>query len=389
MPYTTVARRPARGGRPALGSAKPALSARQSPKLVDGGAVWYGRPVRGCRAPIAATVFSIVVSIASSLGAAEPTTNGGFGVVVFAVDTRSRDTQAMVDAVRAHLTGLPVRLVIETESGGTPAGNGSDASNGGSRILGTLTIDPGTPGEWVVSFTEPAIDTTLVRRIRIKPQGKAVALEEAAIVVRSMVEAMLDGGHVGIARPARPAGEDTSRPPAGPRGPRRGIAITGGYIGTSFAPGLGWQSGAQFGVRWQARELYAGLAYAIFGPIDAAAAGISLQLSRHPGSLVLGYEGDTRLAPIIEVQLTVDYVQRRTLLAEGYDKREDEGRWTLGVGGEVGLSWSVLPRFRLHAQGGADWMINSYAYVSQPYRTIVPASPVRPKVMVGLALDLW
>jgi hypothetical protein len=358
---------------------------------VDGGVVWYGRPVRGCRAPIAATVFSIVVSIASSLGAAEPTTDGGFGVVVFAVDPRSRDTQAMVDAVRAHLTGLPVRLLIDTQNGDAPAGNGSDAANGGSRILGTLTIDPGTPGEWVVSFTEPAIDTTLVRRIRIKPQGKAVALEEAAIVVRSMVEAMLDGGHVGIARPTRPAGEDTARPPgAGPRGPRRGIAITGGYLGTSFAPGLGWQSGAQFGVRWQARELYAGVAYAILGPIDAAADnGISLQLSRYPGSIVLGYEGATRLAPLIEVQLTVDYVRRRTLLAEGFDKKEDEGRWTVGVGGEVGLSWSVLPRFRLHAKGGADWMINSYAYVSQPYAVIVEAGPVRPKVVLGLALDLW
>jgi len=340
--------------------------------------------VRGCRAPIAATVFSLVVSIASQLGAAEPPADGGIGVIVFAVDPKARDAQAMVDAVRAHLTGLPVRLVIGADSG---AENSADAGSSG-RILGTLTIDPATPGEWVVSFTEPAIDTTLVRRIRIKPQGKAVALEEAAIVVRSMVEAILDGGHVGIARPLRPAGEETSRAP-GPRSPRRGIAITGGYLGTAFAPGLGWQSGAQFGLRWQSGELYAGVAYAIFAPIDATKEGVSLRLSRYPGSLVLGYEGTTRLAPIVEVQLTVDYVQRLTQQSQGFDPTDPAGRWTLGVGAEVGMSWSILPRLRLLALGGADWMVNSYAYVAQPYAVIVEASSVRPKVVLGLGLDLW
>ena len=339
--------------------------------------------MRGCRAPIAATVFSLVVSIASQLGAAEPVADGGIGVVVFAVDTKARDAQAMVDAVRAHLTGLPVRLVIGSDSG---AENGADAGGSG-RILGTLTIDPATPGEWVVSFTEPAIDTTLVRRIRIKPQGKGVALEEAAIVVRSMVEAILDGGHVGIARPTRAAGEETSRA-SGPRGPRRGIALTGGYFGTAFAPRLGWHSGAQFGLRWQSGELYAGVAYAIFAPIETTANGVSLRLSRYPGSLVLGYEGSSRLAPIVEVELTVDHVRRQTLQAEGFKPTDSEGRWTLGVGGEVGLSWSILPRLRLLVLGGADWMVNSYAYVA-PNGIIVPASTVRPKVVVGLGLDLW
>jgi hypothetical protein len=342
--------------------------------------------VRGCRALIDATVFSLVVSIASQLGAAEPPADAGFGIVLFAVDRRSRDAQAMVDAVRAHLTGLPVRLVIQPEGEAAAGATAADAGNGGSRILGTLMIDPGSPGEWVVSFTEPAIDTTLVRRIRFKPQAKGVALEEAAIVVRSMVEAMLDGGHVGIARPA-PAGEEASRTP-GPRGPRRGIAVTGGYLGTTFAEGLGWQSGAQFGVRWQSSVLYAGLTYAIFGPMEASAYGITLDLRRHPGSVVLGYEGATRLAPIVEVGLMVDYVTRRTTDAEGFDPRPDDRRWSFGVGVAAGVSWSVLPRFRLMAQAGADWMANSYDYVAPP-NTILRASQVRPKAMVGLGVDLW
>ena len=211
--------------------------------------------MRGCRVSTVAAVLFPVVSLVAPLRAAEAPAEAGAGVVVFAVDPRAKDTQAMVDAVRAHLTGLPVRLVIEP-----PGASRLPDATGAGRILGTLTIDPGTPGEWVVSFTEPAVDTTLVRRIRLKPQGTRVALEEAAIVVRSMVEAILDGGHVGIARAAEVAQE--GRGSAG-RASRHGLALTAGYMGTTFASRLGWQSGALIGARWQLAPLYAGVTYGI------------------------------------------------------------------------------------------------------------------------------
>ena len=205
-----------------------------------------------------------------------------------------------------------------------------------------------------------------------------------------MVEAILDGGHLGIARPA-PAVEETSRGPAA-ASPivRRGISITAAYLGTTFAPGLGWQSGAQVGVRWQSSELYAGVTYVIFPPIEATEQGISLRLTRYPGSLVLGYEGAARLAPIVEVALTLDYVRRRTLEAPGFNPTDEEGRWNFGVGVEAGISWLVLPRFRLLAQVGVDWMVNSYCLRgSGRTHHLVPAAPVRPKAIVGVALDLW
>jgi hypothetical protein len=367
----------------------PVFGRQQMGKLVDGRAVWYGRPVRGGRASIVAAVFFLAASTTSSLRAAEPPADSGAGVVVFAVDPRARDAQAMVDAVRAHLTGLPVRLVIDTAGNGShSASAGETGGSGGHRTLGTLTIEAVTPGEWVVSFTEPAVDTTLVRRIRLKPQGKAVALEEAAIVVRSMVEAILDGGHLGIARPAV-VDEGTARSRASGRHGRRGLAGSAGYVGTTFAPQLGWQSGVVIGLRWQWSEFYAGASYGLFPSILTQSAPVSIALIRHPGAIVLGYEGTSRLAPIIELDLAVDYVRRDTIqLSEGFARTPPQGRWIFGIGGQAGVAWSVLPRFRLLAKAGVDWMMNPYSYVAFQTVIIAPAA-IRPKVGVGLVIDFW
>ncbi|MET0595406.1 MAG: hypothetical protein ABW133_22095 [Polyangiaceae bacterium] len=330
--------------------------------------------MRGCRAYLVAAVILLVASVASPLRAAEPTTEKGVGLIVFSVDPRARDAQALIDAVRAHLTGLPVRLVVDSGGNGT---------NGDGRVLGKLTIDPVTPVDWVVSFTDPAVDTTIVRRIRLKPHAKGVALEEAAIVVRSMVEAILDGGHVGIVKE-----RDTPPPAAIPRALRRGFAGTAGYIGTTFGQDLGWQSGAIVGLRWQWGEFYAGATYAGFPPILTDPNPVSIALVRHPGAFVFGYEGSTVIAPTLEVELLADFVTRRTSQIDGYVATPPEARWSFGVGAQAGLSWSFLPRFRVLALGGIDWILNPPSYKVGP-SVILYTQSVRPKVGIGLGLDIW
>jgi len=358
-------------------------------ELVDGRAVWYGRPVRGCRAFLAAAVFfASTTSMAAPLAAAEPLTEASPGIVVFAVDPKSRDSEAMVEAVRAHLTGLPVKLV--TDTGGT-GGASSETGNGAGRLLGTLTIEPASSNEWVVSFTEPTIDTTLVRRIRLKPQGKRVALEEAAIVVRSMVEAILEGGHVGIVKPPSEGG--AANPAAGPSGvrlPHRGLAGTAEYLGTTFAKEVGWQSGLVLGLRWQFGELHAGISYSVFPEILTETTPASVVLRRHPGAITVGYEWPARLAPSIQVDLIADYIERRTESVEGdLSETPPEARWNFGIGARAGVAWSFLPRLRLLAHAGGDWMFNPPSYLVGPTTVIVHASPLRPKIAVGLAVDLF
>jgi hypothetical protein len=337
--------------------------------------------VRGCRASIAAAVLLFVASITSPIQAAEPISDASPGIVVFAVDPQAKDAQAMIDAVRAHLTGLPVRLVIDP--------SGVEGEHGDANRIGTLTIEPAPPNEWVVSFTEPAIDTTLVRRIRLKPQGKRVALEEAAIVVRSMVEAILDGGHVGIARRAPEENANAAPPSIVVWRPRQGITATAGYLGTTFGSGLGWQSGGTIGLRWHSGGIYAGIASQLFAPITTNTAPVSIILIRHPGSIVLGYEGGSRLAPTIEMELLVDYVTRSTTQATpDYEATPPSGRWMFGVGAMAGLTWSILPRIRLLAQAGVDGIFNPYSYVASP-DFIVQSSAIRAKLGIGLGVDLW
>jgi len=358
-------------------------------ELVDGRVVWYGRPVRGCRALLAAAVFfASTTSMASPLRAAEPLTEASPGIVVFAVDPKSRDSEAMVEAVRAHLTGLPVKLV--TDTGGTGA-TSPTANDGSGRFLGTLTIEPASTNEWVVSFTEPAIDTTLVRRIRLKPQGKRVALEEAAIVVRSMVEAILDGGHVGIVKPpSEAAAANAAGGSSGLRLPHRGLVGTAEYLGTTFAQETGWQSGLALGLRWQFGELHAGISYTVFPEILTETTPASIVLRRHPGAITVGYEWPARLAPSIQVDLIADYIERRTESVEGdLSETPPEARWNFGVGARAGISWSFLPRLRLLAHAGGDWMFNPPAYLVGATTVIVHASALRPKVALGLAVDLF
>jgi hypothetical protein len=328
---------------------------------------------------------------AGTLRGAETPGDAAQAVVVFAIDPRSPDAQAMIDAVRAHLTGLPVRLVVD-RPGHSVSGAGAPPepqAMPSGRVLGTISIDPATRGEWVVSFTEPAFDTTLVRRIKLRPQGTLVALEEAAIVIRSMIEALLDGGHVGIAKPAASRAAETSvGPGALTRGPRGSIAVSAGYVGTSFAAGLGWQSGASLGLRWFAAGFYVGAAYDIFPSIETDTRPASLLLIRHPGALVVGYQGSARIAPLGELGFWGDYISRYTMEIEtGLARTNAQGRWSFGLALHAGICWSPLARIHVTARGGAEVVLNPYAYVVQG--PVITPRVVRPRLDLGVVIDVW
>jgi hypothetical protein len=323
---------------------------------------------------------------ASELRAAEPHAEAASHVVVFSIDSRSKDAPAMIEAVRAHLTGLPVRLVVEHPARGASGASGSPEPSTVSpkRVIGTVTIDPAAEGEWVVSFTEPAFDATLVRRIKVRPQGTLVALEEAAIVIRSMVEALLDGGHVGIAKPAPARSDETPARPI-----QNGIAVSGGYVGTTFAPGAGWQSGALLGLRLFSKEFYVGGTYTMLPWIETESRLATLVLVRRPGAIVFGYQGSGRIAPTAELAFLADYVWRYTDTIEGgLMKTPAQERWSVGLGLEAGVCWSPLPRMHAVARAGAEVLLNPYSY-TVGRQAIVTPSPVRPKVGVGLVIDVW
>jgi hypothetical protein len=114
-----------------------------------------------------------------------------------------------------------------------------------------------------------------------------------------------------------------------------------------------------------------------------------LVLNRHPGAILVGYEAAARLAPTAELEMSADYVSRHTYFAEpGFVPTPDDARWSFGVAAKLGLSWSFLQRFRLMGRGGLEVMLNRYAYTTAPQTVITPAS-LRPRVELGLSVDLW
>ena len=117
---------------------------------------------------------------------------------------------------------------------------------------------------------------------------------------------------------------------------------------------------------------------------------VSIILVRHPGAVVLGYEGSTRLAPTIEMEMLVDYVTRSNVQVEDdFVSTPSTGRWFFGVGAMAGLTWSIVPRVRLLGQVGIDGIINPYSYIASPNYFILQSSAIRPKLGIGLAVDLW
>jgi hypothetical protein len=177
---------------------------------------------------------------------------------------------------------------------------------------------------------------------------------------------------------------------SGLRLPHRGPVGTAEYLGTTFAKGVGWQSGLVLGLRWQFGELYTGISYTVFPEILTETTPASIVLRRHPGAITVGYEWPARLAPSVQLDLIADYIERRTDSVENdLSKTLPEARWNFGLGARAGISWSFLPRLRLLAHVGGDWMFNPPAYLVGATTVIVQAAPLRPKVAVGLAVDLF
>jgi hypothetical protein len=204
-----------------------------------------------------------------ALGAQPPSST-----IVLTFDASSDVQKRAIAAIRAHVSDLAAEVEVvpvehQRSLDSQLAAAGSLAAS--RHALGSFYIEVELDGTLLIFFTEPEAEATLIRRLPSNPQGAGVALEQAAIVVRSLVEALLDGGNVGIAPGAARGGANAnqesrtgsepspaSAPPALPSSeeppPSIGAEaspeadssfprtfITAGYTGTDFAAGMPWQ----------------------------------------------------------------------------------------------------------------------------------------------------
>lgn len=346
--------------------------------------------------------------------------------IILTFDASSEAQKQAITAIRAHVSGLPAEVVIvpvehQRSLDSRLAAAGSLAAS--RQALGTFYIEIEPDGTLLIFFTEAGAEATLIRRLPPNDQGVRVALEQAAIVVRSLVEALLDGGSVGIAPEADRAGSAQSAeapaqldsspgrssaesalpnpetppshsgsqasPEAASVGPR--IAVTAGYTATDFASVMPWQSGFSAGFQWLATPVvYAGARYTFFPTYTAATEGVVVAVTRRPIEALVGYHAASSFALNGEVGLLVDAAKRTTVSTpEPLRPTSPSTRWMLSLAARAGFSWSPWSRIRASLRGGADFVLTPYAYKIDS--AVAAPSPhwVRPRLELELAADIW
>lgn len=346
--------------------------------------------------------------------------------IILTFDASSEAQKQAIAAIRAHVSGLPAEVVIvpvehQRTLDSRLAAAGSLAAS--RQALGTFHIEIEPDGTLLIFFTEAGAEATLIRRLPPNRQGVRVALEQAAIVVRSLVEALLEGGSVGIAPEAGRAGSaenaeasaelhssperssaasalsNHKNPPsqsgsqAAPEAAsvRPRVAITAGYTATDFASVMPWQSGFSAGLQWLATPVaYAGARYTFFPTYTATTEDAVVAVARRPIEALVGYRAASPLALNGEVGLLVDAARRTTVsTAESLRPTSPSSRWMVSLAARAGFSWSPWSRLRASLRAGADFVLTPYAYKIDS--AVAAPSPhwIRPRMELELAADLW
>jgi hypothetical protein len=356
-----------------------------------------------------AVAWSLATILLSRAVAAQPPPS----TVVLTFDAGSDAQKQAIEAIRAHMSGLPVNIVTvpaerDQALNRRLAASGALAASRGA--LGTFDIEVASDDSLLIFFTEADGEATLIRRLPPNHQGSRVAFEQVAIVVRSLVEALLDGGNVGIApsagrslEPAPVAREttptprsarDASNPPTAPGAVAPSdqiLAITAGSTTTQFVTGVAWQSGFSAGVQWLAAPtLYAGARYTFFPTLTLAHADAVVSLRRYPLEALVGYRETGRIALNAELGVVMDRVTRRTVsTAATLRATAPDARWLLAVAARGGFSWSPWKPLRASMRLGADFALMRYGYAVESGESALSLSWVRPRVELELAACLW
>jgi hypothetical protein len=349
---------------------------------------------------------------------------------VLTYDPRSERQQQALAAVRAHIRGLPVELVAEAveRNGDFSArltASGALATSHGA--LGTFSIEQGADQSILVFFTEPGGSATLVRRLPTSELDDRVAIEQAAIVVRSLIEALVEGGRVGVVPPdsdsAASGGEapEARKPPKASRKrsaaapspapspaptPARAVELESseatsqaatdrlflfvGYAGVHPGGELSWQSGASVSARWLlVPTAYLGARYTLFpaSKVDAAAARISI--TRRPAELLFGFATGTWVLANLELSAILEHSSRETLATDpAFEPMPASSRWSFGLGPRVGAILSPRLPLRFAVRAGADFMVNQATYTTDEQTLATPAR-VRPRLEFEVGVGIW
>jgi hypothetical protein len=390
------------------------------------------RPVRLARAALGTLCFCVQLGVGPGLAAGQPAP-AARARIVLTYDPSSEQQRQALTAVRAHLKGLPVELVVDSTARDRELADRLDASGtlaSSEGAVGTFSIEQGADSSILVFFTEAGGDATLIRRLPPSQQSERLATEQAAIVVRSLVESLLEGGRIRVA-PARapvageaaPTSETALGRPTAPAPPSpaptpeddaldqaeseaegssgvhpedsaavtsRRLFVLAGYLGRHAGDAEPWQSGVSVGLRWLSiPTVYVGARYTLIPATEHDAGSVRLSLVRRPVELALGYAARARYSPTAEVSFIAEQSSRRTLRTDaGFEPTAASSHWALGIGPRVGVMLAPWPAVALSLRGGADFMLNRPAYATNEQSLLAPGA-IRPRLDLEVGVGVW
>jgi hypothetical protein len=236
-------------------------------------------------------------------------------------------------------------------------------------------------------------------------ESAAAASEELALILRSAIQARLDGGDVAMAEIALPKPVVVAPPPAPPVAPlpeKRVVtyarepqgAVEVGAILTRPLREAHWQGGLGLRTWTRVRPVRFGLGYSVFPGLTASSEQSKFSVQRHPMEAFVGYglrSGD--LDVIVESAFSADPIRRETTFSQvPLSGQQPRWRWLWAVSGRLRFDTHLASALWFTAAAGAEFPLNPYSFevaVAGKQQTIAQILPVRPTLELGLVLGWW
>lgn len=373
---------------------------------------WIG--VLSWLGPVAAHGLPGEISSGAGLGAPPAAEHDGARAVVLVAPAAPEGAAARVlEVIRAQLSEMPIRLVIEPATGGAqPFGQRIERAlelSRRHRAAGTFWVDLAEQGDLLLYLFEPLGKKVLVRRVPV-PDSKAsdVAAEEMGLIARATVVALLEGREIGMEAAETAAPQPPARPSPAPL-PREGreerpseparaddpgaAMVIASYVGTRLDERID-QHGLAVGAGVRHRWARLAASYTFVRELHLEAAGTTTTAQRHPMEVAAGiFHVFHPFALGFELGVVAELYTRRSEATDPIlEPTPAEHRWLWALSPRVFFSWSATAELRLFAAAGPETLLNRFDFIVQsgPDRRVVFAPwSVRPRLQIGATIDVW
>ncbi len=234
-------------------------------------------------------------------------------------------------------------------------------------------------------------------------ESPAAASEELALILRSAIQARLDGGALAMAEITLPSSAPLAPPevhqPPPPPVPFHEVSESinplwaPGVSGVASRPlsGSNWQAGLLLRLWAKVRPIRFGLSYSMFPGLDASSKWASITVYRHPTEVFAGYEiARGSVIVVAESAFCGDPIRRDTTYADAPLTGEGpRWRWLWTLSERMRFETRLVSPLWLTVAAGAEIPLNPYDFqvsIAEQKQTLARILPVRPTLELGLVL---